>query len=894
MRSAKLQKARDGSRYPRGRDATVAEVSGPIRVLEVELARPLPSILRSDDGQRAYAAAHVLVRLHREPLGVVRIDLDGGDVDAAALGRRINRDLASRISAHLRHDGVPGAPPRRDDGSIQLPPACLGDGSSGRDPPTASVIVCTRDRPGRLRACLASLVEMRYPHFEVVVVDSAPTTSATHDVVGAFAHSDVDIRYMCEQQPGLARARNRGATAAAGQILAFTDDDVVADSDWLAALTAGFARTEHVACATGLSQPAELETAPQIWFEESGGFGRQFEAQIFDRDSHRSVEPLYPYRIGWYGSGLNMAFSAAALQELGGFDEHLGAGTPVGGGEDQDAFLRVILSGRRLVHEPGALVWHYHRRDLDGLRRQLRGSGRGLSAILTKQMLESETRRDLYGRLGPGLTYLLAPSSPKNRAKTATYPRSLTAIELLGVAEGPVVYLLSRSRGTPEPPRAFKPALMAEVELTRPLELSACEPGRSLSDYRRALALVRLHTHPLGMVELEDPADTDAAGIASQVWRSLQEDICGHLREDGEPELGPPPVGGYEVTAQPHCLDARRRVLGRAPSMSVVVPTRDRPQHLDACLEALSALEYPAFEVIVVDNAPSSSATRQVVERRSAGAVPLTYVREDRPGASAARNKGLRAASGDFVAFADDDVIVDRAWLAALAEAFEVIENVGCVTGPVLPLRYDTLAQAWMEQFAEFRSGFTREVFDLTQHRSRRPLYPYNPGVFGSGGSMAFRRTALDRVGGFDTALGPATRARAGEELAAFLAVVLAGYRIVFEPAALVRHSEILEYEALRDRAYAYGIGLTAFLTKTLLDRPHLALDLALQVPYGLYLTLSSHSPKHTRRASNFPPELNRAELRGMLKGPLAYVLGRTLGAERRPADVRGSSSGAG
>jgi hypothetical protein len=105
-----------------------------------------------------------------------------------------------------------------------------------------------------------------------------------------------------------------------------------------------------------------------------------------------------------------------------------------------------------------------------------------------------------------------------------------------------------------------------------------------------------------------------------------------------------------------------------------------------------------------------------------------------------------------------------------------------------------------------------------------------------------------------DPALGPATRARAGEELAAFLAVLLEGYRIVFEPGALVRHAEILEYEALKDRAHAYGIGLSAFLTKTLVDRPRLAIDLLFNLPYGLYLTLSSRSPKHTRKPMTSRP----------------------------------------
>jgi hypothetical protein len=179
-----------------------------------------------------------------------------------------------------------------------------------------------------------------------------------------------------------------------------------------------------------------------VWFEEFGGFSKGFERRIFDLNSHRAVEPLYPYRVGWFGSGLNMAFDAALLRALGGFDEHLGAGTRVRGGEDLDAFLRVILGGRRLVYEPRALVWHYHRRDVGALRRQLHGSGVGLSAVLAKLLRDRSTRRDVLVRASPGLRHLLSPSSEKNRRKTS-FPRSLAMAELRGVASGPFIYTYS-------------------------------------------------------------------------------------------------------------------------------------------------------------------------------------------------------------------------------------------------------------------------------------------------------------------------------------------------------------------------------------------------------------------------------------------------------------------
>jgi glycosyltransferase involved in cell wall biosynthesis len=428
---------------------------------------------------------------------------------------------------------------------------------------------------------------------------------------------------------------------------------------------------------------------------------------------------------------------------------------------------------------------------------------------------------------------------------------------------------------------------MADVELGEPLRLIACDPTRDPSRYERAIVLVRMHSHPLGVVEIDRrPADLAPVDLSTEIWGMLAPEIAEHLRGDGVDQAGAPPDTGYPTPPTLRCLERRSRLLAAPPLISVVVPTHERPDKLRACLRSILALRYPRYEVIVVDNAPRTARTAEVLEAIGSTAdVAVAYLREPVAGASAARNTGFRAASAEYVAFADDDVIVDPHWLSAIGEAFRETADVGCVTGPVLPLHYETRAQAWMEQFAEFRTGFAREVFDLEQHRSPRPLYPYNPGVFGSGGSMAFTKAALEEVGGFDTALGPATPARSGEELAAFLGVVLSGHRLVFEPGALVRHDEVLDDDALRRRAKAYGVGLSAYMTKTIVDRPRLLLDLAMKSPYAAYLMLSSRSPKHARRSSAFPRELNVAELRGVLAGPAAYLVARTrrrLASRRR------------
>jgi GT2 family glycosyltransferase len=417
-------------------------VIAPTKVIQVELSRRQMPLAGPADARRRYPRAFVLVRLHGEPLGTVSLQLHDGDVDVETLVAEIRRDLEPRISDHLKRDGATGDIRFKQDGSLDAPPQCRAE--RPYDPwPLASVIVCTRDRPGELEVCIASLLRMTHPRFEVLVVDSAPSTAASREALERYAGGRVPVRYVREDKPGLARARNRGLAEAEGDLVAFTDDDVCVDDRWLSELTRAFDLASGVACTTGLSLPAELETPSQVWFEEFGGFSKGFERRIFDLESHRGVEPLYPYKVGWFGSGLNMAFDAPSLRALGGFDEHLGAGTRVQGGEDLDAFLRVILHGRRLVYEPRALVWHYHRRELRALRRQLHGSGAGLSAVLVKRLRDPSTRRDVLAKAWPGLRYLLAPSSPKNRRKTPDFPLSLTVAELAGVAAGPFMYSYS-------------------------------------------------------------------------------------------------------------------------------------------------------------------------------------------------------------------------------------------------------------------------------------------------------------------------------------------------------------------------------------------------------------------------------------------------------------------
>ncbi len=407
------------------------------------------------------------------------------------------------------------------------------------------------------------------------------------------------------------------------------------------------------------------------------------------------------------------------------------------------------------------------------------------------------------------------------------------------------------------------PVRLLEVELGEGVPALPAAPGP-----RRTTVLVRLHGQPLGMVEIEAlAAELPAAELAARITDRLGEAIAKHLEQDGLA------VPDELVAAVPECLVERRAFLERAPFATVVVATRDRPDRLADCLESLLALEYPQYEVVVVDNAPRTEAAAELV-RDSFAARGVRYVREERPGLAVAHNRGVEEARGSVVAFTDDDVLVDRLWLLELARAFEAGENVGCVTGLILPSELETSAQLVLEHFSRLAKGFSRQLFDTGANRPASQLFPYAAGLFGSGANMAFSAEALRRVGGFDPATGTGTRARGGDDLAAFFDVVSLGYTLVYEPAALVRHRHARDAD-LRRQLFDYGAGLTAYLTRTVVGRPARMLDIARRVPRGLAHGLGRRSTRNAGWQALVPRELVRAERRGMLYGPFGYLAAR-------------------
>ncbi|MCW2951225.1 MAG: glycosyl transferase family 2 [Conexibacter sp.] len=303
------------------------------------------------------------------------------------------------------------------------------------------------------------------------------------------------------------------------------------------------------------------------------------------------------------------------------------------------------------------------------------------------------------------------------------------------------------------------------------------------------------------------------------------------------------------------------------PRLSVVVLTCGRAELLAACLDSILAGDYPHYEIVVVDNAPYRSATAELLSERYRTEGRIRRAVETRAGTAWARIAGLAAAREAFVAFVDDDVIVDRSWLSAISEAFSSEADVAAVTTLILPRTLDRPAQRWLEQFGGFSKGDRRRVFDLRTHRSPDRLYPYSPGIYGSGASMAFRTRTLRELGGFDPRL-----AIGGEDLDAFLKVILGGHRLVYEPAAVAWHHHRTEYRSLERTMFRYGAGLSALMTKWLVSDRKVAVDIASRLPAALRLALDGGSRKNAGKLDDYPSRLTRLELAGMLAGPFVYA----------------------
>lgn len=410
----------------------------------------------------------------------------------------------------------------------------------------------------------------------------------------------------------------------------------------------------------------------------------------------------------------------------------------------------------------------------------------------------------------------------------------------------------------------FAPRWIAVVDLEQlPERMEApVRPGEPACRFLAVRILVRMHGAPLGLIEvplIDGAIDGDrlAAAIGRDLWPNRVPTGAPHRGDDVLASQGPEPASW--------------------PPASVVVGTRERPELLERCLDSLCAIDYPEFDIVVVDNAAATRRTHEVV---SACTDPrVRYVHNDVRGVSAARNTGIAETTSEIVAFTDDDVVVDPGWLRGLVRGFGRRVDVAVVTGLVLPLELETAPQAMFERRVSWGSELNPRLYALDCPPADDPLFPYSCGVVGAGASMAVRRSAVSVLGGFDVALGPGSPSRAGEDIDFFYRVLTSGLAIAYEPTSLAWHRHRRDLAGLEEQLGGYGTGLAAFGFKQL-QNPRAAVRLARHLPSLARYALAGSSKVSVAGeglgdAGPLPKSVRRRELKGMFSGPAAYVRGR-------------------
>jgi glycosyltransferase involved in cell wall biosynthesis len=217
-----------------------------------------------------------------------------------------------------------------------------------------SLIICTYNRASRLKATLDSLRQVSLPanlRWELIFVDNN-STDTTRAVLEEFNHtSGLPARYTFEGKQGLSHARNAGVAEAKGDIIAFTDDDVIVDSQWLASLKRAF--DEHACMGVGGRVVAIWTTPKPSWVELEGPYESAGPVVHFHMgNAPRIMTELPP-------AGANMAFRKEAFEKYGLFRTDLGrAGTMGLNEEDSEFGRRLIKAGEKIVYVPSAVVHH--------------------------------------------------------------------------------------------------------------------------------------------------------------------------------------------------------------------------------------------------------------------------------------------------------------------------------------------------------------------------------------------------------------------------------------------------------------------------------------------------------------------------------------------------------
>lgn len=248
-------------------------------------------------------------------------------------------------------------------------------------------------------------------------------------------------------------------------------------------------------------------------------------------------------------------------------------------------------------------------------------------------------------------------------------------------------------------------------------------------------------------------------------------------------------------------------MTGGPTPVTVVIPTRDRPDQLRECLASLQPALSTIDECLVVDSASVDPRVRQIAEGAGAG-----YLRCDRPGVNVARNAGWRAAAAPVVAFIDDDVRVAVDWTESIRSVVDAHPDVAFFPGRIaIPAGQGAVERAVATKDDDRPAALDR----------------HSRGDLGHSANLVVRRAALDLVGGFDDQMGVGARFKSAPELDLFDRLFAAGMVGRFSPEVRAVHEQWRDRDQLLRLDWRYGFGAGARLSKLVRSDPHRARRMA-------------------------------------------------------------------
>lgn len=308
------------------------------------------------------------------------------------------------------------------------------------------------------------------------------------------------------------------------------------------------------------------------------------------------------------------------------------------------------------------------------------------------------------------------------------------------------------------------------------------------------------------------------------------------------------------------------------PRISVLVCTWNLPDALHRLLRSLSDQILPVseFEVIVVDNNSTDNTRAVLTTWQQECSYRLIYLFEPKPGKTHALNAGIAACSAPIIACTDHDCVPEPEWLSAILQAFET-PGVALLGGPALSVFPDEVRK-------DSRRLFLGERFlgDFAPYKEMTELKKKNLPL---GMNLAFLSEVAEKVGGFDTSLGPRPGAHAGREESDFVRRAAAeGYRVFYSPNPVIRHHiepRRATMPAVLKQAYESGIGtfMEQYSKKvegSFLRQTVVGVTFAAQIGYS-WLRYVLLLPSYRRRTiARFRASANAGKMAGLQKGKTA------------------------